>query len=188
MELNIVRKRHLKGSRYHKLFTELLAVFLQFSAVGPADTFSYCCCPKPKLFFKLRHVTGATHRAATNVSLSRATEVVMEPPGGVTPTAASSRLLPKEFAYSTSFISQGTLDRALLFAAVIVSSKTEQFSPRSTNEKEPCEFSGSHGRDMKMDVFWDVASCSFVEIDGCFKGAYVLQHQGTLIMVVVSNS
>jgi hypothetical protein len=31
----------------------------------------------------------------------------------------------------------------------------------------------------KMTVFWDVAPCSFVEIDRRFRGAYCLQHQGS---------
>jgi hypothetical protein len=35
-----------------------------------------------------------------------------------------------------------------------------------------------------MDVFWDVAPCSLVEIDRCFGGAYCFHHQG----VVYSSS
>jgi hypothetical protein len=30
---------------------------------------------------------------------------------------------------------------------------------------------------MKMTVLWDVASCSLVETDQCFKGSYCLYHQ-----------
>jgi hypothetical protein len=29
-----------------------------------------------------------------------------------------------------------------------------------------------------MAVFWDVAPCSLVDIDWCFRGAYCLHHQG----------
>jgi hypothetical protein len=29
-----------------------------------------------------------------------------------------------------------------------------------------------------MSIFWDVAPCSLVEIDRCFRGAYCLHHQG----------
>jgi hypothetical protein len=31
---------------------------------------------------------------------------------------------------------------------------------------------------MKVDVFWDVAPCSLVDIDWHFRGAYCLHHQG----------
>jgi uncharacterized membrane protein YozB (DUF420 family) len=31
---------------------------------------------------------------------------------------------------------------------------------------------------MEMTVFWDIASCSFVEVNLCFIGAYCLYHQG----------
>jgi hypothetical protein len=31
---------------------------------------------------------------------------------------------------------------------------------------------------MKMAVFWDVAPCSLVDVDWCFRGAYCLHHQG----------
>jgi hypothetical protein len=30
---------------------------------------------------------------------------------------------------------------------------------------------------MKMAVFWDVAPCSLVDIDRCFRGAYSFHHQ-----------
>jgi hypothetical protein len=29
-----------------------------------------------------------------------------------------------------------------------------------------------------MTVFWDIAPCSLVEVDRCFRGAYRLYHQG----------
>jgi hypothetical protein len=31
---------------------------------------------------------------------------------------------------------------------------------------------------MKTNVFWDVAPCSLVESDRCFRGAYCLHRQG----------
>jgi hypothetical protein len=31
---------------------------------------------------------------------------------------------------------------------------------------------------MKKAAFWDIASCSLVEIDRCFTGAYCLHQQG----------
>jgi hypothetical protein len=31
---------------------------------------------------------------------------------------------------------------------------------------------------MKMAIFWDVAPCSLVDTDKCFRGAYFLHHQG----------
>jgi hypothetical protein len=31
-----------------------------------------------------------------------------------------------------------------------------------------------------MRVFWDIAPCSLVEIDRCFRGAYCFLHQGGL--------
>jgi hypothetical protein len=41
------------------------------------------------------------------------------------------------------------------------------------------EISGSHGCVcMRFKVFWDVAPCSRVEVDRCFRGAYCLRHQG----------
>jgi hypothetical protein len=30
---------------------------------------------------------------------------------------------------------------------------------------------------LKMTVFWDVAPCSLIEIDQCFRGAYCFHHQ-----------
>jgi hypothetical protein len=30
--------------------------------------------------------------------------------------------------------------------------------------------------DMKMAVFWDLAPCSLVDINQCFRGAYFLHH------------
>jgi hypothetical protein len=44
-----------------------------------------------------------------------------------------------------------------------------------------------------MAVFWDVAPCSLVDIDRCFRGAYCLHYQGvssltTLMMEAVSSS
>jgi hypothetical protein len=35
---------------------------------------------------------------------------------------------------------------------------------------------------MKFRVFWDVAPCSHVEFDPCFRDAYCLHHQGDLSM------
>jgi hypothetical protein len=32
---------------------------------------------------------------------------------------------------------------------------------------------------MMFRVFWDVAPCSHVEVDQCFRGAYCLHHQKT---------
>jgi hypothetical protein len=29
-----------------------------------------------------------------------------------------------------------------------------------------------------MTILWDVVVCSLVDIDGCFRGAYCLHHQG----------
>jgi hypothetical protein len=40
------------------------------------------------------------------------------------------------------------------------------------------ELAGSHGDEHEDDLFWDVAPCSLVEIDQCFRGAYCLHHQG----------
>jgi hypothetical protein len=37
---------------------------------------------------------------------------------------------------------------------------------------------GEHLYRMKFRVFWDVAPCSQVEVDLCFRGAYCLHHQG----------
>jgi hypothetical protein len=31
---------------------------------------------------------------------------------------------------------------------------------------------------MKMTVFWDIALCSVVDINQCFRGTYCLHHQG----------
>jgi hypothetical protein len=31
---------------------------------------------------------------------------------------------------------------------------------------------------MKIAAFWDIASCSLVEVDRSFRGAYCLHHQG----------
>jgi hypothetical protein len=31
---------------------------------------------------------------------------------------------------------------------------------------------------MKFRVFWDIAPCNHVEVDGRFRGAYCLHHQG----------
>jgi hypothetical protein len=40
---------------------------------------------------------------------------------------------------------------------------------------------------LKMTAFWDIAPCSLEEIDYCFRGAYCLYHQGTLLMDTVST-
>jgi hypothetical protein len=37
---------------------------------------------------------------------------------------------------------------------------------------------GSHGDEYEITVFWDVAPCSLVETDRCFRDAYYLHHQG----------
>jgi hypothetical protein len=31
---------------------------------------------------------------------------------------------------------------------------------------------------MKMTAFWDIAPCSLVKVDQCFRGSYCLHHQG----------
>jgi hypothetical protein len=36
---------------------------------------------------------------------------------------------------------------------------------------------------MKVDVFWDVASCSLVDIDRHYRRAYCLRHQGNEMLV-----
>jgi hypothetical protein len=41
---------------------------------------------------------------------------------------------------------------------------------------------------MKVTVLWDVASCSFVEIDRRFRGAYCLHHLIALMMEAASTS
>jgi hypothetical protein len=37
---------------------------------------------------------------------------------------------------------------------------------------------------MKCRVFWDVAPCSHVEVDRCFRGAYCLNHQGDIALMI----
>jgi hypothetical protein len=37
---------------------------------------------------------------------------------------------------------------------------------------------------MKMRVFCDIAPCSLVGIDRCFRGVYCLHHQGDIRMVI----
>jgi hypothetical protein len=41
-----------------------------------------------------------------------------------------------------------------------------------TEEKQnkPCEISGSYGGEYEVWVFWDVAPCSHVQVDGSFRG------------------
>jgi hypothetical protein len=34
---------------------------------------------------------------------------------------------------------------------------------------------------MKMTAFWDIAPCSLVEVDWCFRGGYYLHRQGGLM-------
>jgi hypothetical protein len=31
---------------------------------------------------------------------------------------------------------------------------------------------------MKMTTFWDIVPCSLAEVEGCFRCAYCLHHQG----------
>jgi hypothetical protein len=40
----------------------------------------------------------------------------------------------------------------------------------------------------KFGVFWDAASCSHVEMDRRFRGAYDLHNQGVLMMEIVRTS
>jgi hypothetical protein len=40
------------------------------------------------------------------------------------------------------------------------------------------EFSGSHGGENEVRVYWDVVPCSHVAVDRRFRGAYCLHHQG----------
>jgi hypothetical protein len=37
-------------------------------------------------------------------------------------------------------------------------------------------------------LFWNVAKCSLVETDRCFRGVYCLYHQGALVTEAVSTS
>jgi hypothetical protein len=162
-----------------------LLYFLRFCVGGPADTSWYCRCRKPKLFFKLRRVTGAMHWAPTNVS-SVANEWVenqggcMEPSEGVTPTAALSRLHPNEFAQCASFISGSTLDRAPLLVLVLVSSGIETSSLQGTQMKRNLvRFQVLTAASMRMSVFWDVAPRSLVETNRRFRALVIsvgLQH------------
>jgi hypothetical protein len=41
---------------------------------------------------------------------------------------------------------------------------------------------------MKIISFWDVASCSLVEIGRGFRGAYCLRHRSALMIKAVSTS
>jgi hypothetical protein len=45
---------------------------------------------------------------------------------------------------------------------------------------------------MKFSIFWDIALCSQVEVDRCFRGEYCLRHHGdsfiALMMEVVRTS
>jgi hypothetical protein len=43
---------------------------------------------------------------------------------------------------------------------------------------------------VKMSVFWDVVSCTMLDIDQCFRGDYGLHHQDVenLMMEVLSIS
>jgi hypothetical protein len=41
---------------------------------------------------------------------------------------------------------------------------------------------------MKITVFWDVALCSLVEIDRCFRGAHCLHHQGDVLIALMMEA
>jgi hypothetical protein len=40
----------------------------------------------------------------------------------------------------------------------------------------------------KMTVFWNVAPCSLVEIDRCFRATYCLHHQCDLLIAVMTEA
>jgi hypothetical protein len=44
--------------------------------------------------------------------------------------------------------------------------------PPYSPDLSPCHFH------MKIIIYWDIAPCSLVEINQCFRGAYCLHHQG----------
>jgi hypothetical protein len=50
------------------------------------------------------------------------------------------------------------------------------------------EISGSHGCDVKMITFWDVAPYDLIEVDRRFGGAYCLSSLFALMMEAGSSS
>jgi hypothetical protein len=49
-------------------------------------------------------------------------------------------------------------------------------------------YTGEHSYEITVTVFWNVTSCSPIEIDGCFRETYILLLQsGKIALLVVKN-
>jgi hypothetical protein len=79
------------------------------------------------------------------------------------------------------FIYHCMSDSSLYFISTVLSRVRHQVVAHLTSEQITCNhlrFQVLTATCMKMAVLWDVALCSLVDIDRCFRGAYCLYYQG----------